>query len=195
MSAPWRARLQQSLQQNASLAYSKYVQLATVRPNGRPANRTVVFRGFLEGTDHLTFITDKRSNKVSEAAANPAAEVCWYFPTSREQYRVSGLLTVVDSSASEPDLIVARAEMWNSISAAAKYQFFWPHPGFPRLPEYDEAYVVPQDKPMDQAPECFCLLVLKVDEVDLLELFTNSRTVFTPQQGQPGQWDVLDVTP
>ena len=29
------------------MPYAKYFQIATVKPNGRPANRTVVFRGFL----------------------------------------------------------------------------------------------------------------------------------------------------
>jgi hypothetical protein len=44
-SAPqWRALLQRSLDKNRSLAYARYLQLATVRPDGRPANRTVVFR-------------------------------------------------------------------------------------------------------------------------------------------------------
>jgi hypothetical protein len=42
--APWKTLLQKSLQQNSSLPYSKYMQLATVRPDGKPANRTVVFR-------------------------------------------------------------------------------------------------------------------------------------------------------
>ena len=36
------------------------LQVATVTPSGRPANRTVVFRGFLAGTDALTFVTDAR---------------------------------------------------------------------------------------------------------------------------------------
>jgi len=112
----------------ASSRFSKYFQLATVRPDGRPANRTVVFRyehpgvqqlspdarllatscmlwgerslhaspwifmlcyfeilssltslrrkikivafyyccrGFMEGTNDITFVTDKRYNKVS----------------------------------------------------------------------------------------------------------------------------------
>jgi hypothetical protein len=40
----WRTMLQRSLGKNRSLAYARYVQLATVRPDGRPANRTVVFR-------------------------------------------------------------------------------------------------------------------------------------------------------
>lgn len=33
------------------MPYAKYFQIATVKPNGRPANRTVVFRGFL-GKNH-----------------------------------------------------------------------------------------------------------------------------------------------
>jgi hypothetical protein len=42
--APWRSLLQRSLSQNSSLPYAKYMQLASVRPDGRPAARTVVFR-------------------------------------------------------------------------------------------------------------------------------------------------------
>jgi hypothetical protein len=34
--------------------------------------------------------------QVAEVAASPAAEVCWYFPNSREQYRIAGTLTIVD---------------------------------------------------------------------------------------------------
>lgn len=40
----WQAAITKSLKANKALAYSRYVQLATVRPDGRPANRTVVFR-------------------------------------------------------------------------------------------------------------------------------------------------------
>jgi hypothetical protein len=58
-------------------------------------------RGFLADSDVLTFVTDRRSRKVAEVAANPAAEVCWYFPTSREQYRIAGELKVV--TAEDPD--------------------------------------------------------------------------------------------
>lgn len=44
LAAPWKAKLQQSLVQNKSLVYAKYLQLATIKLDGRPANRTVVFR-------------------------------------------------------------------------------------------------------------------------------------------------------
>jgi pyridoxamine 5'-phosphate oxidase len=44
--APWRSALARALHRNRALVYARYFQLATVRADGRPANRTVVFRGF-----------------------------------------------------------------------------------------------------------------------------------------------------
>lgn len=75
------------------MPYAKYVQLATVRVDARgPANRTVVFRGFDAPVDahpppRLTFVTDRRSGKIADIAANPMGEIAWYFPGSREQFR------------------------------------------------------------------------------------------------------------
>ncbi len=74
--APWREVLQRALQANQACRHSRYVQLATVRPDGRPANRTIVYRGQLEGdSDTLTFVTDARSRKVEEIAHCPWGEV------------------------------------------------------------------------------------------------------------------------
>ena len=36
--APWRSLITRALHQNRSLVYARYVQLATVRENGFPAN-------------------------------------------------------------------------------------------------------------------------------------------------------------
>lgn len=59
--APWRDVLKRALGANRGVRHSRYVQLATVRPDGRPANRSVVYRGFLgEDSDVLTFVTDSR---------------------------------------------------------------------------------------------------------------------------------------
>lgn len=44
--APWRPVLAKSLRLNRALTYARYFQLATLRGDGRPANRTVVLRGF-----------------------------------------------------------------------------------------------------------------------------------------------------
>lgn len=59
--APWRSAMLKSLELNKELKYSTFFQLATVRPNGRPANRTMVYRGFVGDSAKLTFTTDSRS--------------------------------------------------------------------------------------------------------------------------------------
>jgi pyridoxamine 5'-phosphate oxidase len=64
--APWRLPLARALHRNRSIPASRYLQLATVRSDGRPANRTVVFRGFAPDTDWLQFVTDSRSQKVEQ---------------------------------------------------------------------------------------------------------------------------------
>jgi hypothetical protein len=76
MAAPWKLLLQQSLRKNDKLRHAKYMQIATVRPDGRPANRTVVFRGFLWDTDRLTFVTDARCAAASHQAAGARARCC-----------------------------------------------------------------------------------------------------------------------
>eukprot|EP00882_Tetradesmus_deserticola_P027971 GHRQ01031123.1.p1 GENE.GHRQ01031123.1~~GHRQ01031123.1.p1 ORF type:complete len:181 (+),score=67.50 GHRQ01031123.1:539-1081(+) len=163
--APWKALLQKSVAQNSSLPQAKYLQLATVRPDGRPANRTVVFRGFLDDTDHITIVTDRRSGKVSELAANPHVEVCWYFPDSREQYRLSGSMAIISQDSSNQQLLKARQEAWARMSDAGRSQFLWPHPGQPRMPDDEALFLQPAPESAGSAAPDFCLGVVQVTEV------------------------------
>ena len=93
----WREMILKSLKKNARLANARYAQLATVKENGRPANRTIVYRGFLNDTCRLTFVTDRRAKKIGELRVNPWVELCWYFPQTREQYRIAGRMSVVQA--------------------------------------------------------------------------------------------------
>src|SRR5689334_23499488 len=95
--APWRPLLEQGLNRNPD-ASARFVQLATVRPDGRPANRTLVFRGFRAGSDQLRFATDVRSAKAAEIRYYPRGEVCWYFPATREQFRQAGTLQLLGAN-------------------------------------------------------------------------------------------------
>jgi pyridoxamine 5'-phosphate oxidase len=79
--APWRSLLSRALHKNRSLPYARYFQLATVRADSRPANRTVVFRGFLEDTDQLKIITDSRSQKADQIDHHPGEKLAGTFPT------------------------------------------------------------------------------------------------------------------
>jgi pyridoxamine 5'-phosphate oxidase len=58
--APWKSALEEVLKNNPDTFLSKLMQLATVKPDGRPSNRTLVFRGFLGATDGITFFGDFR---------------------------------------------------------------------------------------------------------------------------------------
>ncbi|MDJ0798793.1 MAG: pyridoxamine 5'-phosphate oxidase family protein, partial [Calothrix sp. MO_167.B12] len=118
--APWRSLISRALHRNRSLVYARYFQLATVQQNGRPANRTVVFRGFWEQTNKLKIITDSRSQKFTEIQEQPWGEICWYFPKTREQFRLSGEITMVNSNHSHNDLQKARHSTWQEISDNAR---------------------------------------------------------------------------
>lgn len=164
--APWRSPLARALHRNRSLPYARYFQLATVRLDGRPANRTVVFRGFREDTNQLQMVTDARSEKADQIAQSAWGEACWYFPTTREQFRLSGTLMLVQNGCPEPDLLKERQRSWQTLSDAARVQFTWPHPGQPR----DNAgFTQPPPDPVNPLPQ-FCLLLLDPVQVDHLEL-------------------------
>ena len=126
--APWRAILSRALHRNRSLANARYFQLATINLQGKPTNRTVVFRGFFNGSNQLQIITDSRSEKINHIKNNSASEICWYFPKTREQFRITGNLTIIDETH---DNQTPRSTVWQNLSDSAKQQFTWPYPGQP----------------------------------------------------------------
>lgn len=189
MSSKWSQLLKSSLEANASLPYSKYVQLATVKPDGRPANRTVVFRGFMQDDEtSLTFVTDRRSRKVQEVHLSPYGEACWYLPVTREQFRLSGQLRIVGSDNNEEQWMAARRRAWAAMSSAGRSQFTWPTPGEPRA--NDEAF---QAKASEEPESNFCLVVLSVDACDYVQLFENKREIF--ERGEDGLFSHQAVNP
>lgn len=175
--APWRSLLDRALDLNSSLASARYLQLATVRADNRPANRTLVFRGFLADTDELKFTIDSRSQKPEQIEHQPWAEACWYFPSSREQFRLAGCLTLVTSDYADADLQQARQTTWRDISDATRLQFAWADPGKPRANA--AAFDLPLPNPIEPLSN-FCLLLLKPVQVDHLELRgePQNRTIY-----------------
>lgn len=191
---PWRSALARALHRNRSRPYSRYFQLATITPAGRPANRTVVFRGWLPDTNSLTLITDQRSAKVTDIAAHPWAEACWYFTSTREQFRLAGPSQVV--SAADLTLAPARQTAWAELSDRARQQFYWPQPAQPRSPA--AAFAPPENQPENQPetpPDNFSLVLLTPRQVDHLELRGDpqNRTLYTCQPDDT--WQVEAVNP
>jgi pyridoxamine 5'-phosphate oxidase len=165
--APWRSPLARALHRNRSRPESRYLQLATVRPDGKPANRTVVFRGFVENSDQLIFITDRRSDKFPQIIQNPWAEACWYFAKTREQIRLSGIISAITTDSPEPNAPKLRRMIWHQLSDAARSQFLWPTPKQPK--QDPTAFLMEPPDPLQPAAE-FCLLLLQPLAIDHLEL-------------------------
>jgi pyridoxamine 5'-phosphate oxidase len=193
---PWRSIISGALHRNRSLPDSRYLQLATVDHRSRPANRTVVFRGWRDPESQLQFVTDGRSalreaaktSKAEEIANNPWAEVCWYFPKTREQFRIAGKLQLIDSQSS--DCQPERQAAWTQVSDAGKVQFYWPLPGDIRTEETFGEHELPLEPPAD-----FCLLLLSPVMVDRLELRGNpqSRSRYCLLDNQ--EWSIEPINP
>ncbi|ABB56102.1 Npun_F5749 family FMN-dependent PPOX-type flavoprotein [Synechococcus elongatus] len=162
MLAPWRSPLARALHRNRAQPQSRYFQLATVTTEGKAANRTVVFRGFLE-PNRLQLFTDARSAKLMQLAAG--CEICWYFAKTREQFRIQGEIAAV-TAADSGDLQAARQQLWQRLSLAARQQLYWPQPGA----VWEEAAIASEVEDLDQLPENFVLLVIRPIAVDHLQL-------------------------
>ncbi|MBD0346919.1 MAG: pyridoxamine 5'-phosphate oxidase family protein [Coleofasciculus sp. Co-bin14] len=191
--APWRSHLTRALHQNRSLPYARYFQLATVRRDGRPANRTVVFRGFLDNTNHLKIITDSRSQKTDQINYQAWGEACWYFPKTREQFRFAGQLTLIGAQHSDPVLQSARQVTWQEISDSARLQFAWPHPGEDKAEDKSAFSPLPPD-PKQPLPY-FCLLLLEPTQVDRLELRGDPQNRWLYYQDSSQEWFEQAVNP
>jgi pyridoxamine 5'-phosphate oxidase len=138
----WRQRLASSLQANSSEVHSKYYQVASVCPNGRPKNRTMVFRGFLPGTQNLLSVTDLRSDKIEEwqSGSNSRFETCWYFSDSREQFRLAGEVALISNAldSSYGDSVLGEHtkdsllnQQWSNLSVNAREPFYSSSPKAP----------------------------------------------------------------
>jgi len=188
---PWKAALSRALHRNRSQVQSRYLQLATVRETGQPANRTVVFRGFRADHHQLQFVTDTRSDKIGQIAHQPWGEACWYFWKTREQFRLLGDLTLVGVDSAAPPLVKARQQMWQQLSDSARQQFVWPAPGQPRA----DAAAFSSSPPSAENPvDWFCLLLLDPLQVDHLELRgePQNRQIYRLKENE---WCVEAVNP
>ena len=191
--APWRLPLGRCLHQNRSQPQSRYFQLATVTASGLPTNRTVVFRGFLDASNQVKIITDSRSRKIDQIQQQPWGEICWYFAKSRDQFRLAGNLTIIDSSYSDSLLLKERKITWNNLSDAARLQFAWATPGKPRVQDI-AAFSPPPPSPQEPL-ENFCLLLLNPEKVEHLQLKGDPQNRYHYWLDTNQSWQMEEVNP
>ena len=193
MLAPWRSPLSSAIHRNRSKPHSRYFQLATITPEGYPANRTVVFRGFLDDElNRLKIITDSRSAKIQDIEHQAIAEACWYFTKTREQFRIAGELHLITTNTTDPNLQQARQTTWQNISDSARSQFAWPKPAQPAA-DKAEFDIEPPD--VETPLNNFCLLLLTPTKIDHLQLKSDpqQRHLYTLQGDRT--WETQAVNP
>jgi pyridoxamine 5'-phosphate oxidase len=191
--APWRVPLSRALHLNRSQPYSRYLQLATIRKDGKPANRTVVFREFLENTNRLQIITDSRSEKIAQIDSCPWGEACWYFTKTREQFRLLGQLTLITVDCPDETLQKARRIVWQGLSDAARSQFAWPKPG--KTKNKDSSAFSPLQPLPDEPLTNFCLLLLNPEKVDHLQLKGDPQNRYLYYLDNFQTWLTQEINP
>ena len=92
--------------------------LATADAGGRPACRIVLVRGV--DTRGVVFYTNYTSRKGRELQENPAAALCFHWPTLDEQIRIEGAVERV--TAAESDAYFASRPRGSQLGAWASQQ-------------------------------------------------------------------------
>lgn len=161
----WRAKLEAALREQEKTPQARYVQLATARPDARPAVRTLVFRSFLDPDHRLIFTADLRSAKREQLRDEERMEACWYFADSREQFRIGGRGVMLAADGDDQLTAQARRRIWDEMSEDSRQTFTWPQPGAPLAATSEFERAVPDDPPPH-----FALLLITPEEVDHLEL-------------------------
>lgn len=184
-SPPWLRLIKTCLEQDTKPS-ARFLQLATLTAEGHPSCRTVVFRGWYHpppSPSHnqsyiaLKAVTDIRSHKINGIRKNPWAEICWYFEQSRQQFRLTGNIRLVDFEEQDSGLIHARIDQWRALSDSARQQFCLAAPG---KEIYTETSDIPSHVKLsytDPHPS-FVLMLLEPTTVDVVDLRASSRRMF-----------------
>ncbi len=157
--------------------------LGTVDGGNRPRVRTVVLRG-LEGVE-LRFASDVRSGKNAQLRENRYAEACFYLPTLRQQFRVSGKATVSEAEEGRPEVL----EVWQGLSEAGRAMFEWPGPGGEVAADAARAAAgVGGDA--GAMSENFSVICLRAEVVDHLDLnfLPHRRRIWRAETDWAGEW-------
>ena len=159
---PWRPLLRGAREREGRAPQARWLQLASVAGDGTPRVRTLVFRGWA-GATALDLLSDGRSTKAAELAAQPAVELCWLLPRARAQFRLRGAWQPLAPELEQRE----RQRHWQALTPGGRAVWGWPAPGAP----LDRgAPFPPQIEDGSPHPEHFLLLRIALDQVELLEL-------------------------
>ena len=200
----WKTRINSSMSK-AQREFGRgwnYIQVASCDEDGHPCNRTVVFRAWESEQDCLTFITDRRSQKVKQLLGNPRCEVVWWFPRTNEQYRIKGRAALTLDGCDDEELVKARVKAWKALSDTAREAFFMQDPDRAIAPEFaveKHDMDVPvggrgEDGKVLPPPDTFVHVQVWVHAVKYLQVYPVNYAQHDTLDPETGKWTMQRVT-
>ncbi len=159
---PWRPLLKHARLKEGHSPMGRWLQLASIGPDGSPRVRTLVFRGWWNHNS-LELLTDGRSAKQQELQRDPRFELCWLLPKAQSQFRLRGHQHHLDRD----ERMQRQRHHWLRLQPEARALWGWPPPGQELDSAGDWPTAIPNGTTM---PDSFALLRLEITHVDLLEL-------------------------
>lgn len=204
----WLVALRRCMAEGQHLVATSHVQAATVTPTGEPSVRTLAFRGFdAVDNESLLFAVDERGDFVADVHHEPRTQICWYFPLSVEQFRLSCSVELIGAqSTSERGAF--RTKMWASLSDEQRQ----PYVGLPPGTRFEgvEGAVMTQVPDAGSPPAHFVLAIcrpLAVDHLILpprpapekprrtLQTLPNAARRFRCVRNSDGSWQTIQINP
>jgi len=180
----WLDELRIALEREFASA-PQVMMLATVDASCAPHVRCLVCRR-IDEEGRLYAATDSRTQKDAELKSNSRAEIVFWLPKLRTQYRISGCAKMVAYHEDEQ----LHKEIWRQMSNESRSMFFWPTPGV--AADTDNAFtqaVVGEVPP----PRNFEIFILQPKQVDRLSLehHPHRRRIWRSDTS----WAGVDVNP
>lgn len=175
----WHGKLVLAIEHNGPELQHRFLQLATVRSDGTPANRTMVYRARADVHPQragLVVTTDARSSKVRDAELAGYGEICWYFAHSREQFRLSGILHHCGHVPCTTQLAEIRERVWRELPTNTQ-----------------DTFRTMADK--DTIPRAFVIVLLDAVWVDYLRLLEPIHQRIRYQWSEVYGWQHKDIDP
>jgi pyridoxamine 5'-phosphate oxidase len=145
----------------------RLMAVATVTPEERPSNRTLVLRGADRTTGLVWFHTDRRSPKLRHLEARPYVSALAYDEHDDVQVRLDGPVSLhFDDRLAD--------HHWEQVGMAVRYAYGLPHgPGEPLRqpdPRFQELHRQQKQGELHQGRENFGVIQVRVETIDWLQV-------------------------
>ena len=176
--------------ENPEVKQHNAIHLATVKPNGMPAARMVILRGY--SSDGFTFFTNYNSPKAHDLKNNPNAAIVMHWEKLKKTVRIEGCVEKISSELSDKSF--SRAPVPNQIYMhVSKFQSD-PIPNSDdlarRWKEVEERYKSNETVPR---PEYWGGYIIKPDYIEFLERnienpLLDNLMIFSKQKPSDEKW-------